>query len=73
MVFKYLFQVSEKKKSEILTPIEGIFDTGKEIVLVSHDDFRFFEQTEIKNSLASSQFIQDSYFLYKRNLVEKIF
>ena len=64
--------VKKEKISEILTLTEDIFSTGEKLVPVSPDDFKFFEQTEIENSLTSNQFIQESYFLYdKSNVIKK--
>ena len=55
-------------------PTEDILNTEKETAPVSAEDFKFFEQAEIENSLAGSQFIQDSYFLYdKSNLIKRSF
>ena len=54
--------MERKKISEILTSTEDVFNTGREIVPVFPDDFKFFEKIKIESSLASNQFIQDSYF-----------
>ena len=54
--------IQNQKLFDILRPTEYIFNTGKETVPISANDFKFFEELKIEKSLASTQFIPDSYF-----------
>ena len=55
--------IQNQKLFDILRPTEDIFNTGKETVPISANDFKFFEELKIEKTLASTQFIPDSYFL----------